>query len=71
MAETLIRTEPAYDASDEYRPEPEPIPEPPAWLDGSFRIGIHTSIAGDIAGSLDIAAKLGTQSGRIEATPDI
>ena len=52
----------AFDASDEYRPEPRPIPEPPAWLDGSFRIGIHTSIAGDVAGSLDSAAKLGANA---------
>ena len=54
--------EPAYDVSDEYRPEPEPNPEPPAWQDGSFRIGIHTSIAGDITGALDTAAKLGSNA---------
>ena len=62
VADPLIRTEPVYDESDEYRPEPEPIPLPPAWQDGSFRIGIHTSIAGDIAGALDIAAKLGANA---------
>ncbi|HXC34099.1 MAG TPA: deoxyribonuclease IV [Verrucomicrobiae bacterium] len=62
MAEPLIGAQAAYDASDEYRPEPEPIPEPPAWLDGSFRIGIHTSIAGDIAAALDSAAKLGANA---------
>jgi deoxyribonuclease-4 len=62
MADPLIGAEPAYDVSDEYRPEPEPIPEPPAWQDGSFRIGIHTSIAGDIAGALDSAAKLGANA---------
>src|SRR5579863_8337858 len=62
MADPLIGAEPAYDVSDEYRPEPEPIPEPPAWQDGSFRIGIHTSIAGDIAGALDTAAKLGANA---------
>jgi deoxyribonuclease-4 len=62
MADPLIGATPAFDASDEYRPEPEPIPEPPAWLDGSFRIGIHTSIAGDITGALDIAAKLGANA---------
>src|SRR5712671_4272441 len=62
MADSLDKSEPAYDASDEYRPEPEPIPEPPAWQDGSFRIGIHTSIAGDIAGALDIASKLGANA---------
>ncbi len=59
---TLTGAEPAYDADDEYRPEPVPIPGPPAWQDGSFRIGIHTSIAGDIAGSLDRAAKLGANA---------
>ncbi len=52
-AETL------YDDEDEYRPEPEPIPQPPAWMDGGLRIGIHTSIAADIAESLDTARKLG------------
>jgi deoxyribonuclease-4 len=62
MADPLIGAEPAYDLDDEYRPEPEPIPQPPAWQDGSFRIGIHTSIAGDIAGALDSAAKLGANA---------
>jgi len=62
MADPLIRTEPVYDESDEYRPEPVPIPPPPAWQDGSFRIGIHTSIAGDIAGALDTASKLGANA---------
>jgi deoxyribonuclease-4 len=62
MADPLIRTEPVYDESDEYRPEPVPIPLPPAWQDGSFRIGIHTSIAGDIASALDTASKLGANA---------
>src|SRR6202140_3099011 len=62
MADPLIDVEPAYDVSNEYRPEPVPIPGPPAWQDGSFRIGIHTSIAGDIAGALDSAAKLGSNA---------
>ena len=57
MAEENHKTELAFDAADEYRPEPLPPPEIPAWKDGSIRIGIHTSIAGDIAGSLDIAAQ--------------
>ena len=48
-----------YDAEDEYRPEPKPEPQAPAWQDGSYRIGIRTTIAGDIARSLDIAKKLG------------
>src|SRR3984885_8043027 len=62
MADPLIGAEPAYDLDDEYRPEPKPIPQPPAWQDGSFRIGIHTSIAGDIAGALETAAKLGANA---------
>ena len=48
-----------YDSDDEYRPEPAPEPQPPAWRDGSVRIGIHTSIAGGFAGSLESARKLG------------
>jgi deoxyribonuclease-4 len=62
MADPLIRAELPYDVEDEYRPEPAAIPGPPVWMDGSFRIGIHTSISGDIAGSLDIAAKLGANA---------
>src|ERR1700688_594345 len=62
MADPLIHAEPAYDASDEYRPDPDPIPGPPVWQNGSFRIGIHTSIAGDIAGALDAASKLGANA---------
>src|SRR5712692_3545593 len=62
MADPTHTPEPAYDVSDEYRPEPEAIPEPPAWQDGSFRIGIHTSIAGDIVGALESAAKLGANA---------
>jgi len=44
---------------DEYRPEPVPEPQAPAWRDGSVRIGIHTSIANGFAGSLESASKLG------------
>jgi deoxyribonuclease-4 len=62
MADPLQSSEPVYDLSDEYRPEPEPIPEPPAWMDGGFRIGIHTSIAGDLTAALDSAAKLGANA---------
>lgn len=49
-------------ASDEYRPEPEPKPLVPAWFDGSPRIGIHTSIAGDICSALDLAKNLGANA---------
>jgi deoxyribonuclease-4 len=48
-----------YDNADEYRPEPEPEPAPLAWCDGGVRIGIHTSIAGDISEALESAHKLG------------
>ncbi len=54
-----------YDAEDEYVPEPVPPPLAPLWKDGSFRIGIHTSIAGDLTHSLDIAAKLGCNAMQI------
>ena len=51
-----------YLPSDEYRPEPVIKPLLPAWMDGSVRIGIHTSIAGDITGALEIAARLGANA---------
>src|SRR5215467_14849815 len=49
----------AFDPEDGYRPEPEPEPVPPAWLDGSLRVGIHTSIAGSYLNALESAKKLG------------
>jgi deoxyribonuclease-4 len=48
-----------FDPEDEYRPEPEPEPQEPAWMDGSLRIGIHTSIAGNYLNALESARKLG------------
>jgi deoxyribonuclease IV len=48
-----------FDPEDEYRPEPEPEPLPPAWMDGSLRLGIHTSIAGSYINALESAHKLG------------
>jgi deoxyribonuclease-4 len=54
----LTRTS-EFDPEDEYRPEPEPEPLPPAWMDGSVRIGIHTSIAGSYLNALESARKLG------------
>jgi deoxyribonuclease-4 len=62
MAEEIHPNSLTYDDSDEYRPEPPPAPEVPAWKDGSIRIGIHTSIAGDIVGALDIAHGLGANA---------
>jgi deoxyribonuclease-4 len=68
MPEASHTPEPLYDSEDEYRPEPEPEPRPPAWQDGSFRIGIHTSIAGDITNALDSARKLGCNALQIFST---
>ncbi len=51
-----------YDAADEYHPAPPPSPEIPAWKTGGLRIGIHTSIAGDIALALDRARDLGANA---------
>jgi deoxyribonuclease IV len=62
MAEEQHGTSLTFDAADEYRPEPPPAPEIPAWKDGSIRIGIHTSIAGDITGALDLAHGLGANA---------
>ncbi len=50
---------PVYAAEDAYRPEPDSPPQPPAWCDGSLRIGIHTSIAGGVCNALESARKLG------------
>ncbi|HXX45694.1 MAG TPA: deoxyribonuclease IV [Candidatus Acidoferrales bacterium] len=62
MADENYRATLTYDASDEYRPEPLPAPEIPPWKDGSIRIGIHTSISGDITRALDLAAGLGANA---------
>jgi deoxyribonuclease IV len=55
---------------DEDAWQPEPVAPVPiaAWRDGSFRVGIHASIAGDIANSLDIAHKLGCNALQIFST---
>ena len=62
MPEAQQRSIPIYDPADEYRPEPPPPPEIPAWKDGSIRIGIHTSIGGDVVGALDLAHGLGANT---------
>lgn len=51
-----------FDPEDEYRPEPEPEPLPPSWMDGSLRLGIHTSIAGNYVNALESARKLGANA---------
>lgn len=62
MADEQQRSSLVYDAADEYRPEPPPPPEIPAWKDGSTRIGIHTSIAGDVVRALELAQGLGANA---------
>jgi len=59
MAEETQILDTQFDPEDEYRPEPEPEPQAPAWMDGSLRIGIHTSIAGGYINALESARKLG------------
>jgi len=59
MAEETQILDTQFDPEDEYRPEPEPEPQAPAWMDGSLRIGIHTSIAGSYLNALESARKLG------------
>jgi deoxyribonuclease-4 len=51
-----------FDPEDEYRPEPEPEPQAPSWMDGSLRLGIHTSIAGSYLNALESARKLGANA---------
>jgi deoxyribonuclease IV len=62
MAEENHSINLTFDAADEYRPEAPAPPEIPAWKDGSIRIGIHTSIAGDISGALELAHGLGANA---------
>lgn len=51
-----------YDEEDAWIPGPEPDPETPAWYDGSYRVGNHTSIAGDFCDALDRAASIGANA---------
>src|SRR5204863_884015 len=59
MPEQPITPATEFDPEDEYRPEPEPEPQAPTWMDGSRRIGIHTSIAGSYLTALESARQLG------------
>ncbi len=65
MPEQPITQATEFDPEDEYRPEPEPEPLPPSWMDGSVRIGIHTSIAGSYLKALEAARKLGCNAVQI------
>jgi deoxyribonuclease IV len=68
MPEQPILLDTQFDPEDEYRPEPEPEPVPPAWLDGSLRIGMHTSISGSYLNALESARKLGCNALQIFST---
>jgi deoxyribonuclease-4 len=62
MAEYPIIANTKFEPDDEYIPVPEPEPGPPAWMDGSLRIGIHTSISGSYLNALESARKLGANA---------
>ncbi len=59
MSEFPLVDNTQFDPEDEYRPEPEPEPLAPSWMDGSMRIGIHCSISGSHMNALESAKKLG------------
>lgn len=65
MAEYPLIDNTVFEPDEEYIPEPEPEPEVPAWMDGSVRIGIHTSIAKSYVNALDSARKLGANAVQI------
>src|SRR5260221_2559292 len=62
MAEFPIIENTKFEADDEYIPAPVVEPGPPAWMDGSLRIGIHTSISGSYLNALESAKKLGANA---------
>jgi len=62
MAEYPIIENTKFEADDEYIPQPVVEPGPPAWMDGSLRIGLHTSIAGSYLNALESAHKLGANA---------
>ncbi len=62
MAEYPLVDNTIFEADEEYVPQPEPEPQAPAWMDGSVRIGIHTSIAGSYLNALESAKKLGANA---------
>jgi deoxyribonuclease-4 len=59
MSEFPLVDNATFDPEDEYRPEPVPPPLAPGWMDGSTRIGIHSSISGSYLNALESARKLG------------
>jgi deoxyribonuclease IV len=65
MAEYPLVDNAIFEDDEEYIPQPEPEPQEPAWMDGSVRIGIHTSIAGSYLRALESAKKLGANAVQI------
>jgi deoxyribonuclease IV len=57
-----------FEPDEEYIPEPEPEPQAPLWMDGSLRIGLHTSISGSHLNALESARKLGANAVQIFST---
>jgi deoxyribonuclease IV len=62
MAEFPIIENTKFEPDDEYIPVPHVEPGPPGWMDGSLRIGIHTSISGSHLNALESAKKLGANA---------
>jgi len=62
MTEYPIIENTKFEADDEYIPVPVVEPGPPAWMDGSLRIGLHTSISGSYVNALESAKKLGANA---------
>jgi deoxyribonuclease IV len=62
MAEYPLVDNTIFEADEEYIPQPEPEPQAPLWMDGSVRIGLHTSIAGSYLNALESAKKLGANA---------
>jgi len=62
MAEYPLVDNTQFEPDEEYIPAPEPEPQAPVWMDGSLRIGIHTSISGSYLNALEAAKKLGANA---------
>jgi deoxyribonuclease-4 len=62
MAEYPLVDNTEFEPDEEYIPEPEPEPLVPVWMDGSVRIGLHTSISGSYLNALESAKKLGANA---------
>jgi deoxyribonuclease IV len=62
MAEFPLIENTKFEEDDEYIPVPVVEPGPPTWMDGSLRIGIHTSISGSYVNALESAKKLGANA---------